>query len=226
MNSVSEQLNRKKLLLMCVVAGGAISGPLYAEWPHNQPEKFNAPKIGDFPPENIDELLQQGNPDLTGRADTAPEEVQPLPRYVPQPGTANQTTQHFNQPANPQAPQYAGQQQVYGAYPQGGQGWNRGYGPDRKGSNKSWGNGPMSNGPWNNRGSGFNMPWGNNRSGFSGPWNGNWGGNSWDNRRNSGAPWSNNRGSFSAPWDSNNGSGFNMPWGNNRGNNNSGFRPW
>ena len=55
------------------MTGSVTSGTLYAEWPNNQPERFSAPKIGDFPPENIDELLKQGNPDFSqqGGAESA-----------------------------------------------------------------------------------------------------------------------------------------------------------
>jgi len=207
---VSNHIFKKKLLVICVVAASVTSGTLYAEWPNNQPERFNAPKIGDFPPENIDELLKQGNPDFSQQAGAGTVVAQPPRQSMQQQPVqlpmhrAAQTGAPVQQPvqqAVQQAPQYAAQQQGYGAYPSSGQGWNRGY------DNRSWSNRPRSNGPWDNRGSNFSMPWGNNRSGFSGPWNGSWGGSNWDNRRNYGAPWNNRGSSFSMPWGSNN-SGF------------------
>ena len=193
-------------------------GPLYAEWPNNQPGQFNAPKIGDFPPENIDELLKQGNPDFSPQSETVAVEVQPTQQHVQQPVKqavpsvpALQPSQQSGQQTGQQATRYATQQPAYGTYPYpyAGQGWNRGYGHDRSWGNGTWRNGSWNSSPWSNRGGSFNMPWGNNRSGLS-PWNGSWGGNNWGNRRNYNTPWNYNA------------SGFNMPWGNN----NSGFSPF
>lgn len=196
--------NRK--IKSCIPIAGLLMTALYADvvvagWYGDQSQQYRGQGYGDFPPRDIDEILQKKSMDVhlqqedkkpgAGTETAAGNSSQPQPvtpqAVTPQAPAARAPTAQApvaQVPTAQYAPQYA---------PQNYRGYDR------------WRN------PWNNR-AGFTGPW-NNRSGFSGPWN----------NRGSGfsGPWNNNGSSFTGPWN-NNGSSFTMPWGNNG----SGFSPW
>jgi len=177
----------------CLLAAGLSATLVHADWSVPPKKNYSRQGFGDFPPKDIDKLIEEENQKAAGlRAESSAKDNSTVTSQPPAGNTAattgsNQPQAVQNYPVqNPPVQNYPVQnppvQNYYYPVPNYG-----GYYAPRGGT------------PWNNRGSGFTMPWGNNGSSFTGPWN--------------------NRGSgFTMPW-GNNGSGFTMPWVNNSSSN-------
>jgi len=202
----------KYFSIVCVLAASLSANLVFADWSMPQQQGNKRQGYGDFPPKDIEQLIQQENlksdniqtagqlkEDQSKDSSTAgsqPSASNTADPYNYQQGATQNLPGQTLPAQNNQVPNYGNYQMPnYGNYQMPY------YGSYGDGRNL----GPRGSGPWNNRGSGFSAPWGNNGSSFSGPWN---------NRGSSfSGPWNNNGSSFSGPWDNNNGSSFG-PFGN------------
>ena len=197
---------RTGLPLLCLLISGVYAAPVYSEWSVRQQPGYYNGGYGDFPPQNINEIIHKEGLAVQEESE---QDTAASNQAASQPAIQSPAAPPAVTPTAPGYParNYSGQQAPYrGAYGRGpnvypganAPYYNRGSAyssPGYRGSNFS--------GPWNNNRSNFNAPWNNNSSGFSGPWN-------------------NNGSNFSGPWNNNNGTSFNAPWNNNG----SSFSPW
>ena len=183
------------LLSICMLTFSLPANTVLADWSGKTTQNRYNSQFGDFPPEDIDQHIQNSLKKHESPTEPAPAQSTNLAKP--------------NQSVSTPPQNY---QQPYGKYKQQGN-YNPQPGNYGNSRNAPRGNNTSFSGPWNNNGSNFNMPWGdNNGPNQSMPW-----GNS--NGSNFSMPWGNSNGSNqSMPWGSNNGSNFSMPWGNNNRN--------
>ena len=175
---------RQYLLITCITISFSPVTPALADWSGKTSQKRYNHQFGDFPPDDIDQHIQNSLDKYRAPTETSP--TQSTEQVSPD-QSALSSQQNYQQPL----PQY-NQQRSYNPRPNT-------YRNNIPGSNNTSFSGPWNNNgsnfsmPWgNNNGSSFNMPWGNNNgSNFSMPWgNNNWGNNNnnWNNYyRNSGS---------------------------------------
>ncbi len=173
---------RKYLLITCIATSFLSASPAQADWSGKASQQRYNNQFGDFPPENIDQHIQNSLDNY--EASTKPAPAQSTNQVDPG-QSVRMPAQNYQQPYRQYSPQ--------GNYNQRPSNYRNSY-------NAPMGNNTSFSGPWNNNGSNFSMPWGNNNgSGMSMPWGNN-------NGSSNSMPWGNNNGSnFSMPWGNNNG---------------------
>ena len=178
---------RHYILITCIATSFLATSPALADWSGKSSQNRYNSQFGDFPPDDIDQHLQNSL-----EKHDAPTEPAPTPN------TSQASPDQYvgTPPQGYQQPNYNNRNQQGNYNPRSGNYRNNYNGP--RGNNSGF------SGPWNNNGSNFSMPWGNsNGSGSNMPW-----GNS--NGSGSNMPWSNNNGSnFSMPWGNFNGNNGN-----------------
>ncbi|PCJ85629.1 MAG: hypothetical protein COA54_10535 [Thiotrichaceae bacterium] len=163
------------LLITCIATSVLSTSSAIADWSGKIPQNKYNNQFGDFPPEDIDQYIQNSLKKYDSHEEPSP--VQSTNQVSP-----NQSIHTPPQNYQPSARNY-NQQGNYNPRPGNYRNNNR------PGSNYSGFSGPWENNgssfsmPWGgNNGSGSNMPWGNgNGSNFSMPWGNNSGNNSWGN---------------------------------------------
>jgi len=185
---MSDTSARHYVLITCIATSFLSAPAALADWSGKPKQQRYNNQFGDFPPDDIDQHIQNS-------LDKYSEPTEPAPAENTNQASPNQAVQ-----TPPQS------------YRQSNNGWQN-QNNYRNNYNRSRGNNAGFNGPWNNNRSNFSMPWGNNNgSGMNMPWGNNNGSNfsmPWGNN-NSG---NNNGSSFSMPWGNNDSGNYN--WGNN-----------
>jgi len=187
---------KKRLQLIFLLAFCFFPHLTLADWTGKPSQTRYNQQFGDFPPDDIDQLIQNS---LNKQDDSAPLATTPSPTTNTAAPVYGNNSNNIKQPHahQPTAQDYSTPN--YNNHAQANQ--YRNTPPAYHNANRTY--------PPRNNNSGFNGPWNGNNSGFSMPWM-----NNNDNNNGSG---------FSMPWGNSNGSNFSMPWGgNNTGGNNMG----